>query len=171
MRFFGCCCCCFLWLKAWFKTCSYYIVMVAHRTVAIMCFLFLDLLACWRALFRGESSRSIGNRDRVSNWILTPCQPHRTVRLCHKQTHITKFFSCKLFLKSVLKTNRHANIKQNTHTQASDTNFRSVSPSISILPFCRKNTKGWGMLVLSTIPSNLSIPDKRKIETGMDRNN
>ena len=55
--FFGCCCCCFLWLKAWFKTCSYYIVMVAHRTVAIMCFLFIHLLACWRALFRGECSR------------------------------------------------------------------------------------------------------------------
>ena len=72
-----------------------------------------------------------------SNWILMSCQPHR-VTSGHKQIHISKLFShiYQPSVKSVYKTNHFANIKQNIHTQTSDTNFRRVSP-FSITPVKR----------------------------------
>ena len=61
------------------------------------------------------------------------CQPHRVTsgqsNSDYMQIHISKLFShiYQPSVKSVYKTNHFANIKQNIHTQTSDTNFPRVS--------------------------------------------
>ena len=73
------------------------------------------------------------------------CQPHRVTSgqssSGHKQMRISKLISYiyKPFVKSVHKTNHLANMKQNIHTQISDTNFQELVPLN--LPLLKKHIR------------------------------
>ena len=71
--------------------------------------------------------------------------------------YISKLFSniYKPFLESIQKNNPYRNIKQNMHKHQTQI-FKELVPSI--LPLLKEQIR-LGMLVSSTIPSNLPIPD------------
>jgi len=75
----------------------------------------------WHIILSMNFSSSALSHKLVINWnfnILSTAQGHvSTIKLCHKQVHISKLFSYiyKSILKSIHKTNPYTNIKH-THT-------------------------------------------------------
>ena len=74
----------------------------------------------------------------VSNWILTSCQPHRVTggrSKCHKQMHISKFFS----YTQVSPQNQFLNEHKRKHTNTNIKHKFSKSKSFQYYP-CQKST-------------------------------